>query len=418
VTARAERLAIGPPDAAKGFRAGTHRTVKPEDTLASIYPRLREFGITRVANVTGLDTLGLPVVMVCRPNTRSVAVSQGKGLTLDAAKASGIMESVELWHAERVSLPLKLATRSELAAKSEVVDLDDLARTGSGRFHDALPILWVEGRDVATGRELWLPLECVQMNTCLPLAYSSGSFLATSNGLASGNIQAEAISHAICEVVERDATTLWHLRGDEGALETMLDLDSVDDDCCCEALALCERAGVSVVAWDVTSDVGIAAFACLITELHAGDRVARTSAMGYGCHPHRGIALLRAITEAAQSRLTFIAGSRDDVFREEYQDNIRVRQSLRRYHEMLAQHATRTFQDAPTYDGSTIHDDVTWELDRLRSVRIDDVVHVDLGDPAIGIPVARIVVPGLEGPDSAPGYSAGRRGRALTESCR
>jgi ribosomal protein S12 methylthiotransferase accessory factor YcaO len=26
-------------------------------------------GITRVANVTGLDSVGIPVVMVCRPNS-------------------------------------------------------------------------------------------------------------------------------------------------------------------------------------------------------------------------------------------------------------------------------------------------------------------------------------------------------------
>jgi len=51
-------------------------------------------GITRVANVTGLDHVGIPVVMACRPNARGLAVSQGKGLTLDAAKASAVMESI------------------------------------------------------------------------------------------------------------------------------------------------------------------------------------------------------------------------------------------------------------------------------------------------------------------------------------
>ena len=63
-------------------------------------------GITRIANITGLDRLGIPVVMVCRPNSRSIAVSQGKGLTLDAAKASGLMESVETFHAESITRPL------------------------------------------------------------------------------------------------------------------------------------------------------------------------------------------------------------------------------------------------------------------------------------------------------------------------
>ena len=72
----------------KAYRHGTHRTVDPASTLARVQPYLAHTGITRIANVTGLDRIGVPVVMVCRPNSRSLAVSQGKGLTLDAAKAS------------------------------------------------------------------------------------------------------------------------------------------------------------------------------------------------------------------------------------------------------------------------------------------------------------------------------------------
>ncbi len=69
----------------KGFRDGTHRAVPPKDTVARVRRFLPVMGITRVANVTGLDTVGIPVVMVCRPNSRSISVSQGKGCDLDAA---------------------------------------------------------------------------------------------------------------------------------------------------------------------------------------------------------------------------------------------------------------------------------------------------------------------------------------------
>ncbi|MHC4093368.1 MAG: YcaO-like family protein, partial [Planctomycetota bacterium] len=68
---------------------GTHRTVSPAETLARLTPLLPQMGITRVANITGLDFIGIPVVMVCRPNSRSIAVAQGKGLELVAAKVSG-----------------------------------------------------------------------------------------------------------------------------------------------------------------------------------------------------------------------------------------------------------------------------------------------------------------------------------------
>ena len=70
------------------------------DSWAAIHPRLGELGITRVANVTGLDNLGVPVVMACRPMARTLSVFQGKGLTLVAARVSGEMEANESFHAE------------------------------------------------------------------------------------------------------------------------------------------------------------------------------------------------------------------------------------------------------------------------------------------------------------------------------
>jgi ribosomal protein S12 methylthiotransferase accessory factor len=53
-------------------------------------------------------------------------------------------------------------------------------------------------------------------------------------------------------------------------------------------------------------------------------------------------------------------------------------------------------------------------LGRLRAVGIDQVLAVDLGREALGIPVVRIVVPGLEGPnDGSPAYTPGARAHRL-----
>src|SRR5690348_13948976 len=65
----------------KTYLCGTHRTVEPEETLRKTIPLMPAMGITRIANITGLDRIGLPVVLVTRPNSRSLAVSQGKGLS-------------------------------------------------------------------------------------------------------------------------------------------------------------------------------------------------------------------------------------------------------------------------------------------------------------------------------------------------
>src|SRR4051812_30970889 len=105
----------------KAFRGGTERAVPPAETLDRILPLLPEFGITRIANVTGLDRVGLPVIAVSRPNSRSISVSQGKGLTLEAAQVSGLMESIESWHAEHALLPLLLGSEAELSRTHRLI---------------------------------------------------------------------------------------------------------------------------------------------------------------------------------------------------------------------------------------------------------------------------------------------------------
>src|SRR5262252_4561385 len=110
--------------AAKAYRLGTHRAFTPEQTVARVRPLLARFGITRVANLTGLDRTGVPVVMVCRPNARSSAVFHGKGIDIAAAKASGLMESIETWHAEHMQLPLRLGSFNELHRTLALADVD------------------------------------------------------------------------------------------------------------------------------------------------------------------------------------------------------------------------------------------------------------------------------------------------------
>jgi ribosomal protein S12 methylthiotransferase accessory factor len=135
-----------------------------------------------------------------------------------------------------------------------------------------------------------------------------------------------------------------------------------------------------------------------------------------GCHPARQVALLRALTEAAQVRATLISGSRDDLSvtrsYEVLQDPtlaLRVRERVRE------EGAARRFQDVSTFEGNSFDEDVAWELERLAAVGLDQVVLVDLTKPAFRIPVARVVIPGLESIHDAPGYVPGRRARRLLE---
>jgi YcaO-like protein with predicted kinase domain len=407
--AGAARLSILPRPTTKRFVAGTRRLVSPDETVARVTPFLPAMGITRIADVTGLDTLGVPVVMVTRPNARSISVSQGKGLTLAAARASGVMESIEHWHAEHIQLPLELGTVNELRFRHRLLDVRSLPRLPVCDLHDNLRLFWVAGVDLTAGGPTWVPFEIVHTDYALPLVAASGALVMSSNGLASGNHPLEAVSHAICELIERDAATLWRLSGQDHQRRTRVDLSTVDDPGCREILDRVERADVLAFVWDVTSDIGVPAFSCTLVDREPNVNRPIAPMIGLGCHPSRAVALLRAITEAAQSRLTVITGARDDV---------RARgngpdEDLRAAQGFLSKHkdepTPRGFHEAPDHAGETLDDDVAWEIDRLRASDLHQVVAVDLTRPELEIPVFRVVIPGLEPLYDIPGYIPGAR---------
>jgi YcaO-like protein with predicted kinase domain len=401
--------------AAKAHVAGTHRTVEPSVTLHRLQPVLPALGVTRVGVITGLDTIGIPVVMVCRPNGRSLSVSQGKGVDLVAAKVSGIMEAAEAWHAEHVLLPLRLATYRELRAVARVVDVEQLPRQPRSRFHPDLSLLWIEGTDVMTAQRVWLPYECVHLDFRVPGPQGSGCFLATGTGLAAGNHRLEAVSHALCEVVERDAFALWDARTPAQRASRRLDPDTVDDPGCLGLLGAFEQAGVGVAVWDLTTDAGLPVFSAMVVDRRPSLMRRVPAAMGGGCHPDRAVALSRALTEAAQSRLTLIAGSRDDC-PPGYARRIFDGAAIARHVARLAEPAERSFADVPHLPAESIDADVAHELDRLKAVGIRQAILVDLTRPGIDIPVVRMVVPGLEGwADKAEPAVPGPRRRALGE---
>jgi ribosomal protein S12 methylthiotransferase accessory factor len=372
-------------------------------------------GITRVANVTGLDCIGIPVVMVCRPNARSLSVSQGKGLDAESAKASGLLETVELYHAERISLPLKLASWNELRFTHSLVDVEKLPKLSIGQFHPNHTLLWIEGLNPVSGKSLWLPYELVHTNYTLPVPTGSGCFFMSSNGLASGNHPLEAVSHGLCEVVERDAGALFRCRPSEQQGELRVDPETIGDHDCQELLERFSRAGIEVGIWDITSDVGIPAFRCVVVEktIHPFRQLGPLE--GMGCHPVREIALLRALTEAAQGRLTLIAGSRDDNARAVYaagQDRL-IGQRAR---DCLAAEPRRHFEETPSYDNDSFEEDVALILARLSAAGMSEVVVVDLSKPEFGIPVVRVVVPGLESYHHASGCLPGERAIRVLEA--
>jgi ribosomal protein S12 methylthiotransferase accessory factor len=399
----------------KSARLAVDRVRSPEETLARASRVLAAMGITRVANLTGLDRVGIPVVAVTRPNSRSVAVALGKGFTLTAAKASGVMEAIESFHAEHIDKPLRLSSYERLRREARVIDLERLPRVSAGALRAGRKLLWIEGRELLQDEECWLPYEVVHADYTLPFPTGSGTFLMSSNGLASGNHVLEATSHGICEVVERDASALWQFSAREAQAATQLDLRSVDDAPCTELLQRFAAAQVEVTVWDTTTDIGIPCFRCQVADSWSLGCEPLHPVAGYGCHPRREIALMRALTEAAQGRLTLIAGARDDLSQSLF-DADEARLAAREATGAGgASPGVRHFRDIPTWSAPSVEEDVEWQLSRLKLAGIQQVVVVELTKPEFEIPVVRVVIPGLEAICEAPGYVPGPR---LRSRCR
>ena len=397
--------------APKRYREGTARTRPPAETLALLRPLLARFGVTRLANVTGLDRLGIPVWQAIRPNARALSVSQGKGLDTPSAQVSALMETLESHHAEHARCAVRLESQRALARPARLADPARRPLSRHSAFHPDAPLPWTEARDVRTGEPAFVPFELVHANFTLPRVPGSGAFAPSTSGLGAGNHPAEAVLHGLCELVERDAETLWRLGGEEAEARTRVALDSVDCPGAVELLERYRRAAIDVMAWDLTSDVGLACFGVYVFDPEADpDLNPCPAANGSGCHPDRGIALCRALSEAAQSRLTAIAGSRDDHTAARY----RVAQSaasLEHFRRLSRAPARRPFQAAPHFAGDTVDEDLEHVLGRLEQRGLAQALWVDLSSPGLDLAFVRTLVPGLEGSLESPSYRP--RERAL-----
>lgn len=370
---------------------------------------MAQMGITRLGNITGLDRIGIPVAIAVRPNSRSVSVSQGKGVELPQAMVSALMEAAEGFHAEEIG-PCRRASYREIARTESVIEPGTLA-LGSRPYDARHAVSWIEGYDLIRREPCWVPAEIV--HTDYTLDQPDGFFLCGSNGLASGNHLVEAVNAALYEVVERDAVALWIARPMQMRARCILDLASVDDPDCRALLSKYAAAGIAVRVWDVTTDIRIPAFLCEIRDSFPGDprRLARHH--GSGCHVDRSVALSRALTEAAQTRLTYIAGIRDDLSPSEYEEASGSEIGDALLDALAREIAPVSFRDAPSFAADDLAADLRWALDRLGLAGSERAIAVDLSRPEFGIPVVRLVVPGLEWDPHHPNYRPGRRAQAI-----
>jgi ribosomal protein S12 methylthiotransferase accessory factor len=376
-----------PLDAPIRQRGGTLRAATLAATWARFAPAARRAGITRLAELTGLDTIGIPVFAAIRPMGRSLSTQQGKGATALAAKVSALMESLETWSAEHLALPVVRGSARALGDRA--VDVRRLPRP-RGRLDRDARWRWVEGWDLVADRAVLVPEQAVTLDTTFR---TPPVFDISSNGLASGNVAVEAIVHGLCEVIERDAEAAWR----RGGGDRRIVLDSITDPACRALIERFTAAGARVFVWDLGGATGVPVIGCAIME-DPREPAWRTLGFyqGFGAHLVPEIAIARALTEAAQTRLTYITGGRDDFFPFDYAratDPVLLADLWDR----LAGPCDEPVDagELPRIEAHSLGEQLEQLVARVVGAGHPQVIAVELTHPALRVPVAKVLVPGL-----------------------
>ena len=373
---------------AKAELAGTHRTRTIEQTAAMAASAARAAGMTRLSEITGLDRVGIPAFNSVRPaaDPGNLTVTGGKGATRLAARVSALMEAVERYAGERNDRVGIFATYEEvLRSRRRVLDPTALVLSSDHDWGPERVVEWWPARDIVSDAEVLIPAAAVLH----PYPIAPKLFGSTSNGLASGNDLPEAFLHAVLEVIERDATAF----GETLLNGPRLDLTTVTGPCA-ELIRRFKEASIDVHVRVFTDETRLPTF-YVVTD----DRVARDPLLvngGFGCHLSPDVALSRALTEAALSRATVIAGAREDLSDDEFKRELGYNQLKDLFEQWFAEDAPSVSMEGfPDLSTGTVRGDIEVVVARLVGAAFP-VIAADLSMPSCEFAVCRAVVPGME----------------------
>lgn len=372
------------------------RSLAPETTLLFARQLAATAGISEVRDITGMDVLGVPVYVSVRPQARGEAVTFGKGLRPIDAEVGAYMEALEFFFAEpgidRISTrwgsPRDVAghERSEEAILDFVpllqreVDLD-----GS--------LLLASVQDLENGNECAIPAELIYYPAP---DVGQSLFGSSTNGLASGNLVLEATIQALLELIERDIWSFEFVRCASRLVEAASLPDEVR-----EIIDRAERNGLQLKVRTIPNDYGMPFFAAFVFDLNNPTR--KTFNGGWACDLDRDRALVRAVTEAAQSRVAFIHGSihggrkvpsSPATSDAQEQEAKLVRQHMLGVSDPRQQMLLGDIPDLAV--AGTLEQKLDTIIERLRRVVQQPIYRVVFTPPESPLQVVRVVVPLLE----------------------
>jgi ribosomal protein S12 methylthiotransferase accessory factor len=348
--------------------------------------------VTRIAEITHLDRLGIPVYSAIRPGAAEGAVSiyAGKGATKNQAKASAMMEAFERYSAE---INIEDAQMFETGLYGEIegaINPETLILPQQSYKPDETRLDWVKTVDVTDDEEYLAPVNAIYH----PYIPRGGAvlFKSNTNGLASGNRIEEAVYHGITEVVERDA---WSIFEAKKKCRGEVVCDGTENPLIRDMLHKFDQSEIEVKLLDLTADVDITTIAAV-----ADDTVLRDPALlslGVGTHLNPEVAVIRALTEVAQSRATQIHGTREDTNRAVFMRKAGYERMKRiNKHWFSDSHKLIDISRIKDKSKPTFKEDIETCVNILKKNGFDKIYYTDLTRREIEIPVARVIIPGME----------------------
>lgn len=296
---------------------GTLRLRPVNETIELLKPYADKAGITRLVDLTTLDDIGLPVYTCIRPCSKNLTTSQGKGITHELAICSAYMEGIENFYAETPYYDLS-GSYAELKEKYNCIDPSTLQKSifTTKNLHK-IKFHWTEMLDLKSNKSFYIPSDSICLNFAIN-NIGSRYLKVTSTGIASGNTEDEASCHALLEVLERKYTRTFGRLGKEDRYARTIKLDTIDYKPARQLLDNLKKCKIKAIVFDISKNENtVPAYYAIFYDEDPLRKMANFA--GFGSHVSKGVAICRALTEAAQSRLTYITGSRDDIMPKEYQ---------------------------------------------------------------------------------------------------
>ncbi|HXD34947.1 MAG TPA: YcaO-like family protein [Pyrinomonadaceae bacterium] len=375
--------------------ARSMRILAPETTLLYAKQLAATAGISEVRDITDLDILQVPVFVSVRPQARADSFTFGKGLRPVDAEVGAYMEALEFFFAEpgRGCVATHWGSARDVAGQEHADDaILDFVPLLQREIDLDGSLLLASAKNLESGDECVIPAELI----FYPAPDVGQSLFGSStNGLASGNSLLEATVQALLELIERDIWSFEFIRGASKLVEAA----SLPDDVR-EIVERAERHGLQLKVRTIPNDYGMPFFAAFLFDLNNPSR--QTFNGGWACDLDRDRAVVRAVTEAAQSRVAFIHGGRkvptsratgftlEDLQREAKL----VRQHMLGVSDPRQQMLLTDIPDVAV--AGTLQEKLDTVIERLRRVSQKPIYRAVFTPPESPLQVVRVVVPLLE----------------------